>query len=106
VLSFIFEGWSAMRSGTLNADGAALRCRAVAGLGHTLFGCAAWGWLLAHHLAATVSPVALLVPVIGMATAALMVTEPMPVWKLAATALVLAGLAINVPWPRWRAAPA
>ncbi|MCK7500411.1 MAG: hypothetical protein MZW92_66645 [Comamonadaceae bacterium] len=36
-------------------------------LGNTLFGYAAWGWLLARHPAATVAPMALLVPVFGMA---------------------------------------
>jgi O-acetylserine/cysteine efflux transporter len=30
--------------------------------------------------------------------------EPLPAWKLLAAALVMAGLAINLFWPRWRAA--
>ena len=29
--------------------------------------------------------------------------EPLPAWKLLAAALVMAGLAINLLWPRWRA---
>jgi O-acetylserine/cysteine efflux transporter len=63
--------------------------------GNTLFGFAVWNWLLARHPAATVTPVALLVPVFGMTTAAWLLAEPLPAWKLSAAALVLSGLALN-----------
>jgi len=53
---------------------------------------------LARYPAATVSPIALLVPVVGMATAALLLGEALPLWKLEAAALVLTGLAINFIW--------
>ena len=69
-------------------------------MGNTLFGYASWGWLLARHPAATISPIALLVPVFGMSTSALLLGEPLPAWKLAATALVMSGLALNLAWPR------
>lgn len=68
-------------------------------VGNTLFGYSAWGFLLARHPAAVVSPMALLVPVFGMGASAVMLGEAMPVWKLAAAALVLAGLALNLLWP-------
>ena len=42
---------------------------------------------------------ALLVPIIGMAAAAWWMAEPMPMWKLAATALIMSGLALNLLWP-------
>ncbi len=67
-------------------------------VGNSLFGYAVWGWLLARHPAATVVPMALLVPVFGMASSALVLGEPLPVWKLLAAALVLAGLALNLWW--------
>ena len=35
---------------------------------------------------------------------ALLLGEALPAWKLGAAALVLAGLALNLLWPRWRAA--
>jgi len=38
-----------------------------------------------------------------LAVAALLLAEPMPVWKLAATLLVSSGLALNLAWPRLRA---
>jgi len=55
-----------------------------------------------------VTPMALLVPVFGMASSALVLGEPMPGWKLVATALVMTGLALNLLWPvlRSRAAGA
>ena len=67
-----------------------------------MFGYASWGWLLARHPAATVSPFALLVPVFGMSTSALFLGEPLQSWKLVAAALVMSGLALNVAWPRLR----
>ena len=71
-------------------------------LGNTMFGYASWGWLLARHPAATVSPFALLVPVFGMSTSALLMNEPLQSWKLLAAALVMSGLALNLAWPRLR----
>ena len=62
------------------------------------FGYAVWGWLLGRYPAATVSPMALLVPVFGMAASALWLGEPMPAWKIVAMVLVMTGLALNL----WR----
>ena len=72
--------------------------------GNTLFGYAAWGWLLARHPAATITPMALLVPVFGMAASAWWLGEALPLWKLTATALVMGGLALNLLWPKLRRA--
>lgn len=73
---------------------------------NTLFGYAAWGWLLARHPATTVMPIALLVPVFGMGASTLWLGEPLPPWKLLAGGLVMAGLAVNLLWPTGsRAAP-
>ena len=69
-------------------------------LGNTLFGYGVWNWLLARHPAATVTPLALLVPVFGMGASALSLGEALPGWKLGAGALVLSGLAVIVLWPR------
>lgn len=72
-------------------------------LGNTLFGYGVWNWLLARHPAATVAPLALLVPVFGMGASALALGEALPLWKLGAAALVLGGLAVIVLWPRLQA---
>ena len=102
-LSLSVEGLPAMRAGIASADAASWAAVLWQAWGNTLFGYAAWAWLLARHPAATISPLALGVPVFGMATAALVLGEPLPAWKLGAALLVLAGLALNVLWPRWRA---
>ena len=69
-------------------------------MGNTLFGYGAWAWLLARHPAATVSPMALLVPVFGMAASAWWLAVPLPAWKLAAAALVIGALLLNLLTPR------
>ncbi|MBI5791623.1 MAG: EamA family transporter [Rhodocyclales bacterium] len=103
-LSLAIEGWDAISIALRTADTAAWAAVAWQAWGNSLFGYAAWGWLLARHPAATITPMAMLVPVFGMGAAALWLDESLPGWKLAAAALVLAGLAINLLWPRLRAA--
>ena len=103
-LSLGFEGPARMLHAVQAAGAAAWLAVAWQSLGNSLFGYAAWGWLLARHPAATVVPTALLVPVFGMSASALALGEALPAWKLAAAALVLGGLAINLLWPRLAAA--
>lgn len=102
VMSLWLEGWPAMVAGVRNADALTWGAVAWQAVGNTMFGYAAWGWLLARHPAATVTPMALLVPVFGMGASAILLHESLPVWKLAAAALVLAGLAVNMLWPKVR----
>ncbi len=96
LLSWLFEGPAAVQAGLGSADLSTWAAVAWQALGNTLFGYAAWGWLLARHPASAVAPLALGVPVVGMASSALLLGEPLPGWKLAAAALVLAGLALHV----------
>ena len=105
-LSLFFEGWGAISAALDAADAATWAAVAYQSWGNSLFGYAAWGWLLARHPAATITPMALLVPVFGMGGATLMLDESLPPWKLAAAALVMTGLALNLLWPRLRAAMA
>lgn len=105
-LSWAVEGWDAMRSGLLGAGVVTWGAVAWQSIGNTLFGYAAWGWLMARYPAATITPMALLVPVFGMGASALLLGESLPSWKLVAAALVMGGLAVNLLWPRWQAARA
>lgn len=98
-LSYVFEGWPAMLKGLAGADLGAWAAVLWQAYGNVLFGFGAWAWLLARYPAATITPAALLVPVFGMGASALLLHEPMPLWKLAAAALVIGGLAIGVVWP-------
>jgi len=62
----------------------------------TLLGFAAWHWLLRRYPATTVAPFSLLVPVFGFASSALVMDEPIYLWKIGAAALIIAGLCINL----------
>ena len=100
LLSLVLEGPQAMAQGLAAAGPGVWAAVLWQSLGNTLFGYGAWAWLLARHSAATITPMALLVPVFGMGASALLLGEALPGWKLAAGGLVLAGLALNVLWPR------
>lgn len=100
LLSFALEGWPAIRHALLDAHARTWVAVLWQSVGNTLFGYACWGWLLARYPAATIAPASLLVPVFGMAASAWWLAEPVPPWKAAAGGLVMAGLALNVLWPR------
>ena len=95
VLALVFEGAPAMVAAVTTMTPVVWAELLYQSFGNTLFGYAAWGWLLARHPAAVVSPWALLVPVFGLTASALALGEPLPAWKLAAAALVIGGLALN-----------
>jgi len=101
VLSLWVEGWDALAAGVQGAGLGAWAAVAWQAWGNSIFGYAAWGWLLARYSAATITPMALLVPVFGMASSAWWLGEPLALWKLGAAALVLSGLALNLLWPWW-----
>ena len=62
---------------------------------NTILGFGVWSMLMRQNPAATIAPFSLLVPVAGMASAALVLGEALEWWKIAAGALVLGGLALN-----------
>ena len=68
----------------------------------TLFGYATWAKLLSRHPAAEVTPFALLVPVFGMASSAIVFGERASAVEWMGAGLVLAGLSWNVFGPRLR----
>lgn len=99
-LALLTEGWTAISTGIANADGATWAAVAWQAVGNTMFGYGAWGWLLGRYPAASVAPLSLLVPVFGLGASALWMEEALPGWKLTAFALVMAGLALGILWPR------
>jgi O-acetylserine/cysteine efflux transporter len=99
-VALMLEGWPAMISGIAHADAATWAAVLWQAVGNTLFGYAAWGWLLGRYPVASVAPMSLLVPVFGIAASALWLGEALQPWKLEAAALVLLGLFVNVMWPR------
>lgn len=66
----------------------------------TLLGFGLWNRLLSRHPVGRVAPYSLLVPVVGLATAALTLHEPLTVPVAVAAVVVLAGLALVTHAPR------
>ena len=97
--SLLLEGWPAIRMAVADAGPEAWAAVLWQSVGNSMFGYAVWGWLLSRYPAATITPMAMLVPVFGMGASALLLGETLPAWKLSAAALVIGGLAINVVWP-------
>ncbi|ODT87155.1 EamA family transporter [Phenylobacterium sp. SCN 70-31] len=102
-LALVLEGWPAVSQSIAHATAAAWAAVAWQSVGNTIFGYSAWAWLLARHPAASIAPLALLVPVFGMGASAWLLGESLASWKLTAAALVLSGLALNTLWPRFAA---
>lgn len=103
VLCLVAEGPDAVVAGLQAATPGTWIAALWQAWGNSLFGYAAWGWLLARYPAATVTPMALLVPLFGMGASALWLQEGLPGWKLGAAGLVMGGLALNLLWPHVRA---
>lgn len=99
IVSLIFEGPAAIGNAITTAGPEAWVAVIWQSAGNTMFGYAAWGWLLARHPAATIAPSAMLVPIFGMGASAALLGEAMPGWKIGAAALVMGGLALNLLWP-------
>ena len=99
-ISWFFEGgWEVMSTSMASASMAAWTAVLWQAWGNTLFGYAAWGWLLSKHPAALVAPAPLLVPIFGMGASAFFLSEPLPAWKMLAAGMVIAGLLVNLFWP-------
>lgn len=101
-LSLALEGWTTIVASISHAGVGTWAAVLWQSIGNTMFGFAVWAWLLTRYPAATVTPLALLVPVFGMAASAWVFGETFPPWKQAAAILVIAGLAINIAGPRLR----
>jgi O-acetylserine/cysteine efflux transporter len=99
-LSLAFEGPAEIGDALAGVDAAAVASLLfVAGVSG-LFGFAAWIGLLKRHSAAAVTPFALLVPVFGIASAALLLGERPSGLELGGAVLICAGLAATLLPPR------
>lgn len=95
-LSWCVEGAGAWQSAwenvTLAGGGAIFYLAYFATLG----GYGLWGKLLASYPAATVSPLALLVPIIGLSSSQFFLGEMLSIAQILGSGLVMAGLSVNV----------
>jgi O-acetylserine/cysteine efflux transporter len=99
-LSFLLEGPAAILAGITHAGALTWGIVIWQSLGNTVFGYSVWNRLLSRYSASLVAPLSLLVPVFGIGASWLFLGEPLQTWKIAASLLVLAGLAVNLLWPR------
>jgi O-acetylserine/cysteine efflux transporter len=91
-LSAVFEGpqrgWDALRTVTWPAVGAVF----FVGLVATVAGFGVWGYLIRTYSASVIAPFSLLVPVFGMAAAALFTGERVTPLRVLAAVLIIAGV--------------
>ena len=101
--SYFFEGGPAVLRAIASASALAWSCVVFLAYAATLFGFASWARLLHRYPTALVSPFALLIPVSGLASGALLLGESLAPLQALGVALVLAGLVVNVYGGRLRA---
>jgi O-acetylserine/cysteine efflux transporter len=95
-LSYAFEGGSAAWQSVTHASALTWGCAIFLGYISTLFGFASWARLLHRYPTALISPFALLIPVSGLVSGALLLGETLALLQAVGVAFVLAGLVVNV----------
>lgn len=95
LITFLLDGPAAITQAISTAQWSSWAALLWQTFGNTLFCYAIWNSMLSRYPAAMVAPFALLVPVFGMSSSALLLHENFADWKLIATALILAGLTAN-----------
>jgi O-acetylserine/cysteine efflux transporter len=97
--SYLLDGPAAFTA-ILELSPRAIGSVAFMAYGATLLGFGLWAMLLSRYPANLVAPFALLIPVAGMASAALLLGETVSVLEIGGSLLVFAGLLVNVFGPR------
>ncbi|HEY4137518.1 MAG TPA: EamA family transporter, partial [Casimicrobiaceae bacterium] len=103
LLSYAFEREAAAGAALLHASALAWGCVLFLAYAATLFGFASWAGLLHRYPTALITPFALLIPVSGLLSGALLLGETLAPLQAVGAGLVLAGLGVNVYGVRIRA---
>jgi O-acetylserine/cysteine efflux transporter len=98
--SYALEGGDAVVRAVAGASWVTWACVAFMAWVATLFAYASWNRLLHRYPTPLISPFGLLIPVSGLASAALFLGERLVAAQALGAALVFAGLAVNVLGPR------
>ena len=106
VLSALFEDHAAIAATLMHPGLLMISSIAFLAWPATIFGFGVWSFLLSRYPANLVSPFALMVPVFGIASGVLMLDEPFGTPAILGSALVFAGLLLNVFGPRLFSQPA
>lgn len=105
-LSYVFEGPQAIEAAFLHMGWVGVGAVAYIAIVSTNIGYGIWAYLLKLYPAAQVAPFSLLVPIVGIISAALLLGEQFGPVRLAGMVLVFAGLIVAVfPFGRLRSRP-
>ncbi|KIP98918.1 acetylserine transporter [Agrobacterium tumefaciens] len=96
VLSLLLEGPQAIAAGMATANLMTVLVVAYMAYGATIVGAGIWSFLLLRYPAGTVAPFSLLVPIVGFIGAYYAFDEEITLLEIIGSALVVAGLALNV----------
>ena len=94
--SWIFEGPQLMAESLIHIDLTTVLSLAYLSFIASIVGYGIWGSLLGRYETWRVAPLSLLVPVVGLASASLLLGETLSLMQLAGALLIMAGLLINV----------
>ncbi len=95
-LSWMMEGPQVIESALRGIGWSSVLVLLYLALGATILGYSLWSRLLSRYPANTVAPFSLLVPVVGLTSAALLLDEHLGVMQAIGALLVMLGLMINV----------
>lgn len=101
VLAFAIDGPSTVITSYHQATGLSILSLLYIVYVSTLVGYGVWNWLLSHYPIGVVVPFTLLIPIVGMLASIIVLGEPLQLWKMAAGALMILGLCINLFAPRF-----
>ena len=96
ILSWIFEGYEAWLTAYHAFTWVGAGSVAYVAFFATLVGYGLWGKLISRYPASIVSPFALLVPIVGLSSSALLLGESLSLWQCLGALLVMTGLVIHV----------
>ena len=100
--SLIFDGPAAIVQSLVAIDMTTILSLIYLAFIATIVGYGIWGSLLGRYETWRVAPLSLLVPVVGLASAALLLGETLNLLQLVGATLIMAGLYINVFGLRFR----
>jgi O-acetylserine/cysteine efflux transporter len=108
VLSYLLEGPQRIEAALTGIGMSSVFAIVYLAFVATLLGYVLWSRLLSRYPAGQVAPFSLLVPIIGLASASVLLGESLSAAQIGGAALVMAGLAVNVfgGWVVQRLAPA
>ena len=102
IMSFWFEGSDQIINSLLNFSWQSFASLIYLAVFATITGYGLWSYLLSRYPAAQIAPLSLGVPIVGLASASLLLNESITMIQWAGTALVLAGLLMNTFGGRFR----